>query len=147
MKEKPRHKNESILTKNLLFSIGSEGIVIGLVTLFAFLIGYSCGDTGLASTMAFGVLCISRLIHGYNCKSEKSVVFTKQFFNNKYLQLAFIIGFILITIVLTMPALSGLFSVTSLNFRQLLTVYGLAFINLPVIQIIKAIRTYKKCGN
>lgn len=74
-------------------------------------------------------------------------MFTKQFFNNKYLQLAFIIGFILITIVLTMPALSGLFSVTSLNFRQLLTVYGLAFINLPVIQIIKAIRTYKKYGN
>ena len=61
-------------------------------------------------------------------------------FNNIYLQGAFLIGFVLITAVLTIPALEGIFSVTSLSITQLLTVYGLAILNIPVIQCIKAIR-------
>ncbi len=143
MKEKPRPMSESILTKTFLTRVGIEGSVIGLITLGAFMIGYQGGNARLASTMAFGVLCLSRLVHGYNCKSKGRILFTGRFFNNKYMQYAFLAGFILLTLVLTVPALQGFFAVQTLNLTQLLTVYGLAFLNLPIIQIMKSLKKSK----
>ena len=140
MNEKPRPMNETILTKGFLSRVGVEGAVIGLITLGAFMIGYQGGDAKLASTMAFAVLCLSRLVHGYNCKSKNSVLFKKQFFNNKYMQGAFAVGVILVTLVLTVPALQGLFAVKTLSIAQLFTVYGLALLNLPIIQAMKALK-------
>ena len=140
MDEKPRKKDESILTKDFLLKIVTEGLSIGVMTMIAFMIGYTSEGALLGSTMAFGTLCLSRLFHGYNCKADKPVLFKRGFFNNIYLQGAFLIGFVLITAVLTIPALEGIFSVTSLSITQLLTVYGLAILNIPVIQCIKAIR-------
>lgn len=137
MKEKPRPMNESILTKTFLQRVGIEGGVIGLITLAAFLIGYQGGDGKLASTMAFGVLCLSRLVHGYNCKGKKPILFTRQMFNNKYMQAAFLVGFVLLTAVLTIPALQGIFAVQALNITQLLTVYGLAISTFLIIQVLK----------
>ena len=140
MKEKPRPMNESILTKQFLIDVGIEGFVIALMTMLAFTIGYQDGNTVLASTMAFATLCLSRLVHGYNCKSKKPVIFKKGFFNNIFLQGAFLIGFILITLVVTMPFLQTVFKVQTLNIEQLMIVYGLALANLPIIQIIKKIK-------
>lgn len=144
MNEKPRPMNESILTKDYLLSIGTEGLSIGVMTMIAFLIGLNGGGALLASTMAFGTLCTSRLVHGFNCKAKKPVIFTKKFFNNIYLIGAFLIGLVLITGVLTIPALHGIFKVATLSMGQLFTVYGLALLNLPIIQILKWIRTRKE---
>lgn len=143
MNEKPRKIDESILTRPYLFSIGTEGLVIGIMTMAAFLIGYRGGDSVLASTMAFGTLCTGRLVHGFNCKSGKPVVFSKKFFNNIYLIGAFIVGVVLVTCVLTVPALQGVFKVATLSIKQLLTVYGLALLNLPVVQLLKMWRNRK----
>lgn len=141
MNEKPRAADESILTKPFLWGIGTEGLCIGLMTMLAFLTGYRDGNALLASTMAFGTLCTGRLVHGFNCKSEHPVLFTGRFFNNRYLAGAFLAGLILITGVLMIPGLHGIFQVQTLTIGQLLTVYGLAFLNLPVIQLLKWIRT------
>ena len=140
MNEKPRPMNESILTKTFLTRVGVQGAVISMLTLAGFLIGYRDGGQLLGSTMAFGVLCIGRLVHGYNCKAKGRIIFTKNFFNNKYMQYAFLLGFILVTLALTVPALHGLFSVQTLNLTQLLTVYGLAFLTLPVVQLLKCLK-------
>ena len=147
MKEKPRPMNESILTGPYLASIGTEGLIIGIMTMAAFFIGYRNGDAVLASTMAFGTLCTSRLVHGFNCKSNRPVIFTKRFFNNIYLIGAFLLGLALITAVLVLPGMQGLFKVVSLNMEQLLTVYGLALFNLPIIQLLKRIRLLMKKKN
>lgn len=147
MKEKPRPMNESILTGPYLASIGTEGLIIGIMTMAAFFIGYRNGDAVLASTMAFGTLCTSRLVHGFNCKSNRPVIFTKRFFNNIYLIGAFLLGLALITAVLVIPGMQGLFKVVSLNMEQLLTVYGLALFNLPIIQLLKWIRLLMKKKN
>lgn len=144
MDEKPRRKDESILTKDFLVKIGTEGLSIGIMTMIGFMIGYKSEGALLGSTMAFGTLCLSRLVHGYNCKSDKPMLFHKGFFNNIYLQGAFMIGFVLITAVLTVPFLQSVFSVVTLSMSQLLTVYGLALLNLPVIQCLKAIRARLK---
>jgi Ca2+-transporting ATPase len=88
--------------------------------------------------MAFGTLCSSRLVHGFNCKANKPIIFTKRFWNNTYLIGAFVLGWLLIT------ALQEMFKVQTLTVAQLMTVYGLALLNLPVIQLLKWIRTRKK---
>ncbi|MFR9121912.1 MAG: cation-translocating P-type ATPase [Faecalibacillus intestinalis] len=144
MKEKPRAMGESILTKPFLTSIGVEGLCIGIMTMTAFMIGYRDGNAVLASTMAFGTLCSSRLVHGFNCKANKPIIFTKRFWNNTYLIGAFVLGWLLITGVLMIPALQEMFKVQTLTVAQLMTVYGLALLNLPVIQLLKWIRTRKK---
>ena len=76
MNEKPRPKNQSILTKKVLTNICVEGIVIGVMTMIAFYVGF-LRNAEVASTMAFSTLCLSRLVHGFNCKSDKPVWFTK----------------------------------------------------------------------
>ena len=140
MEEKPRPVNESILTRDFLSKIGIEGLVIGGMTVIAFLIGYQDGNHLLASTMAFGTLCLGRLFHGFNCKSSHPVIGKKEMWNNPALFGAFFIGAILMTAVLCVPALHSLFKVQTLTMFQLLTVYGLSFCNFPIIQILKAIR-------
>lgn len=140
MKEKPRPINESILTKDYLLRIGTEGLCIGAMTTIAFLIGLNQGGSLLGSTLAFGTLCTSRLVHGFNCKSNKPVIFTNRLFNNVYLIGAFVLGLLLITGVLMIPGLHNIFQVVTLNGTQLLTVYGLALLNLPIIQFLKKLR-------
>lgn len=140
MEEKPRPMNESILTKDYLIRIGAEGLCISIMTLLGFLYGLKNGGSALAATMAFGTLCTSRLVHGYNCKSNRPVLFTKKFFNNIYLTGAFLLGLALITAVLTIPGLQGVFKVVTLSFGQLMMVYGLALLNLPVIQLMKKLK-------
>ena len=132
--------NESILTKDFLIKVGTEGFCIGLMTMLAFLIGYRGGDAVLASTMAFGTLCTGRLVHGFNCKSDHPVLFTKRCFNNKWLQGAFLLGAALITAVLMIPELHIIFKVETLNWIQLGLVYLYAFVSLPIIQFLKWVR-------
>ena len=140
MNEKPRPADESILTKDFLTKIGLEGLVIGVMTMISFLTGYHQDGALLGSTYAFGTLCLARLFHGYNCKSDHPVIFTKRFFNNKWMQGAFALGAILITAVLTIPGLHQVFKVETLNFEQLGTVYLYAFACFPIIQLLKWVR-------
>ena len=142
MEQKPRPMNESILTKQYLLSVGTEGLCIGIMTMAAFLTGYRDHNAVLASTMAFGTLCMSRLVHGFNCKDSKPVIFTKRFWNNKYLIGAFVLGMLLITMVLLIPGVHGLFKVQTLNMQQYFIVCGLAFFNLPVIQVLKGVKEW-----
>lgn len=140
MDEKPRPMNESILTKDFLIKIGTEGLSIGVTTMIAFLIGYHGENALLGSTMAFATLCSARLFHGFNCKSDRPVVFSKRVIDNKWLIGAFLLGIALITAVVMIPGLDNIFQVQTLNIAQLLTVYGLAAVNIPIIQILKAVR-------
>ena len=142
MDEKPRPMNESILTKDFLTKIGTEGLCIGITTMIGFMIGLTGegGNAVLASTMAFGTLCTARLVHGFNWKSDYPVIFSKRFWNNIYLIGAFLLGLVLITCVMTIPALDEVFKVQTLTFTQLLIVYGLALVNLPIIQLMKKIK-------
>ena len=140
MNEKPRSAAESILTKDFLGKIGLEGFVIGTMTMLSFLTGYHMNGTLLGSTFAFGTLCLARLFHGFNCKSDHPVIFTKRFFNNKWLQGAFVLGAVLITTVLTVPGLHRVFKVETLNLMQLGCVYLYAFASLLIIQLLKWIR-------
>ena len=139
MKEKPRSKNESILTKDFAIEVVLEGIIIAVVTMVGFHIGLKSGGPALGSTMAFAILCLARLLHGFNCKSKKAVIFSRKIFSNKYLWIAFGIGFVLLNSVLLVEPLAYVFKVAHIDLQQLFTIYGLAIIPLIVIQAIKAL--------
>ena len=79
MEEKPRPRSEGILTRSFLLSVALEGLVMAAATIGAFHVGLRCGGAGVGSTMAFATLCLSRLFHGFSCKSPRPVVLTGQF--------------------------------------------------------------------
>ncbi|MDD2216869.1 MAG: calcium-translocating P-type ATPase, PMCA-type [Eubacteriales bacterium] len=139
MEQPPRPKNESILTKDFLKKIGIWGVSIGATTIIAFLMGLSVGGAATGTTMAFGTLCMGRLFHGFNCKSDRPLLFTRRFWNNKSLLGAFVIGFVLINGVLLIPGLHSVFKVVELALPQLAAIWLLAFANLPIIQLIQLV--------
>ena len=141
MEERPRPRNEGILTKSFLASVVTEGLVIAAATIAAFHIGLSHGGASTASTMAFATLCLSRLFHGFNCKSPRPVLLTKRFWNNRFLLGAFAVGAALLAAVLLVPALEPLFRVAKLSAGLLGTVVGLSAGSMVVIQLLKTIRT------
>ncbi|MBE6032136.1 MAG: cation-translocating P-type ATPase [Clostridiales bacterium] len=141
MREKPRPRSEGILTKAFLTNVGLEGLVIAIATAISFHVGLLNGDAALASTMAFATLCLSRLFHGFNCKADRPVLFTKRFLNNRTLLMAFGAGVLLLALVLLVPGLKGLFQVAFLSLPMLGTIVGLAIASMLVIQLLKLIRT------
>lgn len=142
MKRPPRDKKEGILTKSLLGKIGLEGAVIGAASMGGFLLGLQTSPEA-ASTMAFAVLCMSRLFHGFNCKNDRPVLFKKEMFNNIYLIGAFIIGMLLLNGVLFINGLHGLFQIAPLTGAMLGQIYALAIGSMLVIQLLKALRRQK----
>ena len=143
MKKSPRPSNESILTKAFLTKVGYSGIIISIATISAFLLGYfyqGAHNAGAAMTMAFATLCMSRLFHGFSCKSEKPVLFTKRMWDNKYAVIAFLAGMVLINAVLWIPGLHELFRIENGMSGVLIgAVYGLSFGSMVLIQIVKAV--------
>jgi Ca2+-transporting ATPase len=138
MKEKPRDISVPILNKSFALEVILEGMLIALSTIIAFHIGLSTGDASVASTMAFATLCLARLIHGFNSRSKESI-FKIGVFSNKYIWIATIVGYLLLTAVLTFRPLMGIFEVTALNASQHGYIYGLSFIPFIVVQIYKLV--------
>ena len=143
MEEKPRPRSEGILTRSFLLSVALEGLVMAAATIGAFHVGIRCGGAGVGSTMAFATLCLSRLFHGFSCKSPRPVVLTGRFWNNRYLLGAFVVGVVLLGIVLLVPALEPLFQVVQLTAGLVGAAVGFSFGGMVVIQLLKAIRTGK----
>ena len=137
--EKPRNPKEPILTKELSGKILIEGILIALFVMIGFYIGYKDNDTLKASTIAFSVLCLARLFHGFNCRGGASV-FGLGVFSNKFSIIAFVIGFVLLNTILLVPAFHTIFQVVPLTTNELFTIYGLAFVPTLIIQISKFIK-------
>ncbi len=148
MKKSPRPSNESILTKAFLAKVGYSGIIISIATISAFLLGYFYQDAhnaGAAMTMAFATLCMSRLFHGFSCKSEKPILFTKRMWDNKFAVMAFLAGMVLINAVLWIPGLHELFRIENGMSGVLIgAVYGLSFGSMVLIQIVKAVVSFVK---
>lgn len=134
MKEKPRPAKESILTKNFMLELLIQGLIIAAASIGAYNMGMKEGGAAMASTMAFAVLCFSRLLHGFSCKGKKPILFSKRLFDNKAIWGAFLIGFILLNAVLFVPALHPIFEITPLNGRMFMILYGYSFLSFLAIQ-------------
>ena len=142
--QKPRDPKEPILNKPLLSRIGGQGLLIAIVTMIAFYLGYQNGDAALASTMAFSTLTLARLFHGFNCRGAESI-FRLKFSTNKASIAAFFAGVVLLALVLFTPGLTSLFMISpAFGLMNLGEMVGLAFLPTLVIQIVKVIAGLKK---
>jgi len=138
-----RSKNtDKLFDTGMIVSVVYEGIMIGLLGLIAFCIGfYSYGNLTVGRTMAFCVLSISQLIHAFNMRSEKSII-GRAFFRNKMLLFSFLTGVILqIAVVCLLP---DLFSVTRLDAEKWGIVALLSIVPLMVVEIQKYINRRRK---
>ncbi len=146
MKEKPRPKKEGFFAGHIGWNIAFEGIFIGLITLAAYLIGefvfdvkYDNVENVHGMTMAFMTLATAELFHAYNVKSEHSI-FSKETFNNKTLNIAFVIGITLQLGVLYIPGVNTLFNLVPLSAAELAIVFGLAISVIVLMEIYKLIK-------
>ncbi|PFK19553.1 ATPase [Bacillus cereus] len=156
MKEKPRHAKESLFSGSVPFLI-FNGIVIGLLTLIAFIAGakFYTGDTHLfplfpeqidedallhAQTMAFVVLSFSQLVHSFNLRSRTKSIFSIGIFTNKYLVFSLLIGILMQVCIISIPPLANIFGVHALTMRDWGFVLLLSIIPLVVNEIIKLVK-------
>ncbi|MCG1028642.1 calcium-translocating P-type ATPase, SERCA-type [Virgibacillus halodenitrificans] len=127
MKKVPRNPREGVFARGLGYKIITRGIVIGIVTLFAFIITYQNNPDNLVygQTMAFTTLVMAQLIHVFDCRSEHSV-FSRNPFENMYLVFAVISSLLLVLIVIYWEPLQPIFHTTSLNLRDWMLILGLS---------------------
>ena len=143
MKDKPRPANEGFFANKLLLHIVVEGFIIGLLTLSSYMIG-NIVSHGVGQTMAFLTLSSCQLFHAYNVKTDGSV-FKKGIFNNKALNVAFVVGFVLQLLVVYVPGLNTVvFDLVALNPIHLLISVGLAFSMVIFMEIAKLFGYRKK---
>ena len=132
LKEKPRSSSDSILNKQTVLQITFEGIIIAICTMCAYLFGLK-QDPLVASTMAFATICLARLLHGFNCRSNLPL--TKiGFYTNRSSIYAFLIGFSLLHVILFVPFMHSLFMIQTISITQLFVIYEFALIPTIIIQ-------------
>ena len=138
LKRKPRDPKASLLDKPFVTQISTQGFLISLSVIAAFLIGLK-DSPAIACTMAFSTLTFARLLHGFNCRSQHSI-FKIGFKNNWYSLAAFALGTALLALILFVPTLHGLFAVQPLSGQEVWLIVILAIIPTVLIQLVKVIR-------
>lgn len=141
LSRKPRNPKEGILTKEFMLKLFLQGGLIAVCTMTAFHLGLNQGGAAVASTMAFCTLTLARLFHGFNCRSSHPI-FRIGFSGNWYSLGAFLAGVVLLSLVMFVPFLERLFSVTALTGTQIGLVYLLAVIPTVIIQLTKVVREW-----
>lgn len=137
MQRSPRPKEESFFSHHLGWTIAWQGIMIGTLTLISYLIGNRVSYK-VGMTMAFMTLAASQLVHAFNVKSEHSIL-NKTVFSNGYLWGSLVIGLSLQFLVIYLPPLSNLFSLTELSLSQMIVSIGLALCTVGISEIVKCL--------
>lgn len=142
MKREP-NREKGLLNKSMAYRIAYQGILIGVLTLIAFLYGYGSfgveGSLAQGQTMAFIVLAFSQLVHAYNIHSFKQSAF-KSFLKNKWLILATFTNALMMLAVLFIPTVRDLFKLVQLDLHHWEVVILLMFIPLFVVEIMKLLK-------
>lgn len=138
LSEKPRNPKEGILTLSFMGRIFWQGGLIAICTMAAFHVGLK-SSAAMASTMAFATLTLSRLFHGFNCRSRHSI-FKIGFSGNWYSLGAFILGVLLLAAVTEVPLLRKLFAVEVMTMGQIGVIALLAGAPTVLIQLGRVVR-------
>lgn len=141
MKEKPRSSKESILNKETGVYIIFHSILIAACVMIAFMIGKSGTDSAaMASSMAFGTLCLARLFEGFDSRGKYSLA-KLGITTNTFSLGAFFLGAAFLVCALMITPVHGFMDVSnSFTAVNLLQVAALAVIPFAVTQICRMIR-------
>ena len=119
-----------------------------LLTLSAFTLGLATEGIDaaekirLGQTMAFTTLALSELVHVFNVRDNKKSLFSSNPFNNSKLILAIGVSAAFMFVVLLVPQLQTIFSITNLFAypEKLLEVVGLVFAPILIVEIFKLLK-------
>ena len=135
MRRKPVPANKSMLGGSFLTRILFQGVMIGGLTLTAFLIGMQT-SVEVAQTMTFAVLAFTQITHSFNVRSERHSAF-RTMFNNRMLLGALAIVMIMMLAVIEIPHLHDIFHLAPLSQGHWWWIIGLSLAPLPIIEIVK----------
>ena len=164
MDRKPNKAKQSVFTKGMTWRVIYQGIMIGAITLIAFIIGLSTPTDQLpvvevtnsqgivetlseeevrveiGQTMAFTVLALSQLVHVFNIRNNKKSIFKTGIFNNKQLILATVVSAALMIIILCVPALRHIFSIPVLPAMNIIEIVILVLMPVVIVEIFKLLK-------
>ena len=164
MNRKPLKPKQGVFTKGMTFRVVYQGIMIGVITLIAFIIGLATPENELpvvqvteangivrtlsaeevkveiGQAMAFTVLALSELVHVFNIRNNKKSIFKTHPFNNKMLLLAIGGSAALMLVILLVPALRHLFSIPILPISNLIETILLILAPLVIVEIFKLLK-------
>ena len=149
MDRKPVKRNEGIFTKGRTFRIIYQGIMIGGLTLVAYLIGLGTTNKAIdgltleqtkievGQTMAFIVLAFSELIHVFNIRDNKNSIFKTGILGNGVLILAILASALLMVVILFIPQLRTIFSIPILPSDNIIETIVLVLSPIVIVEIMK----------
>ena len=152
MNRKPNKPGKGVFTKGMTWRIVYQGVMIGLLTLGAFMIGLATttepidgltldeSKIEVGQTMAFVTLAFSELVHVFNVRNNKKSIFKTKVFNNSKLIWAVLGSAVLMGIILAVPALRTIFSIPALPTENILELIGLVISPLIIVELFKLFR-------
>lgn len=140
MQRRPRDPKKGFFTKGMIGRIIYQGVTIGLISLFAFLLGNKDGGTILGKTMAFAVLGFSQLFHVRNLHSNKRSSFRTSLFSNMLLFWAILVSAFLLLVILLVPAFRDVFELAEMDTIHWIYVLGLSIVPIIIVELVKALK-------
>ena len=147
MKRKPlKNTKKGIFTKGMTWRIVYQGLMIGLLTLTAFIIGLSTPDVSqeekvkIGQTMAFYVLALSELVHIFNIRDNKRSIFKTGIFNNSKLILATVVSASLMFVILFTQGLRDIFGLVMLPAMHVFETVMLVLAPVIIVEIFKLLK-------
>ena len=152
MNRKPLKQTKGVFTKGMTYRIVYQGVMIGLLTLAAFIIGLKTTTLPIdgltldqtkievGQTMAFIVLAFSELVHVFNIRDYKKSIFKGNIFNNKILIGAIALSAAFMFVILLVPALRGIFSIPVLPVNNIIETALLVFSPIIIVEIFKLLK-------
>ena len=147
MQRKPNKKGKGIFTKGMTWRVIYQGIMIGFITLIAFIVGLAtpgvtdeAAKIKIAQTMAFCVLALSELVHVFNIRDNKNSVFKTGILNNSKLILAILVSASFMFIILLIPGLRQIFSIAQLPKENIVETILLVLSPIAIVEIFKLLK-------
>lgn len=144
MDHPPRKSGSSLFAGKTGLDIIIQGIMQTALVMASFLIGFLYFEKvgashAVSETMAFVTLCFIQLFHSFNLKSQSQSIFNKKVFDNKFLNLAFAVGLVLVVLVVSIKPIGAVFDTEPLDWAQWLISVGAAFLIIPMVELQKFI--------
>ncbi len=140
----PRPPLESIFAEGGTATVIGNGLLIGLLTLFAFRFGLRLypGSLVHARTLAFAVLSMTQLFHAFNMRHSRKSLFSLGLLSNPFLIGALLLGAVLQVGVISIAPFAALFRVVPLGGMDWLFVAILSVIPIVCNEIVKIVRRW-----
>jgi len=146
MQRPPRNPRDGVFAGGVGFDVAYQGFLVTLLTLAAYFIGeriqngaWAIANSTDGTTMAFLTLSMAEIFHSFNMRSQRQSIFTMKS-QNKFLWGAAILSLVLTLVVLYVPFLREAFSFEHISIFEYAVGLGLAFLIIPLVEIVKAIQ-------